>query len=605
MSMHLLRRLHCALVKTTVSTNRRKQRRSHKRALSLEPLESRQMFSVAAEGGVGEPTGIALQDGLFPNITYFGTSDTKINSNKPRMNYGSARTFHIDGNPDSAALFKWDVSATPAGTVVTSAAIELHVTNATKQSYELFALQRAWDELSATWQRYSTDSNWSSSGADGAGDHSADVLGRLGPAGKGVHRINLNEAGVAAVQAWINNADQNFGIILQDYAVSDGVDVSTSEAWNAAQRPKLIINLQDAAPPSTLPNKTEVAWQLNELFSDEFNDGALDELKWDTRYRNWTGRNPGIFDPANVSVVNGYLALDVEMPAAGTLPVGKQYTTSTINTTGGDPGSVQRDILYGFLEIRAQGTDAETTSAFWLHKNAPENWNEIDIAELRHTAPRTMPTNLHVIRENGVEVVPGGSLRFPESVSFAEANIPANQNYYNSFHTYGLDWNPQTIDFYLDGVLVRSVANDHWHQPMNINLTNSMQEWNGLPTAAELDAVSPFLIDYIRVYDATPTSNPNPLANLAPVVNVGPNLTAVRNQPLAISGVASDDGKLAGSALLAVRWNKLSGPGTVTFGDDEAASTTAQFSVVGNYLLRMTVSDGELYGFDELNVTVN
>ena len=43
-----------------------------------------------------------------------------------------------------------------------------------------------------------------------------------------------------------------------------------------------------------------------------------------------------------MSVANGYLNLDVNMPAAGTLPAGAQYTTATVNTTGGDPGSTAR-----------------------------------------------------------------------------------------------------------------------------------------------------------------------------------------------------------------------------------------------------------------------
>jgi K319L-like, PKD domain len=93
--------------------------------------------------------------------------------------------------------------------------------------------------------------------------------------------------------------------------------------------------------------------------------------------------------------------------------------------------------------------------------------------------------------------------------------------------------------------------------------------------------------------------------NLPPVVNAGPNLTAVRNQPISISAAVNDDGQPGGSALLTMLWSKVSGPGTVTFGNDLAVSTTAAFSAAGNYVLKLSVSDGVLTGFDELSVTVS
>jgi hypothetical protein len=42
----------------------------------------------------------------------------------------------------------------------------------------------------------------------------------------------------------------------------------------------------------------------------------------------------------------------------------------------------------------------------------------------------------------------------------------------------------------------------------------------------------------------------------------------------------------------------------VTFGNAAAAATSAAFSVAGDYLLRLTVSDGVLTGTDDVNVTV-
>ncbi len=52
------------------------------------------------------------------------------------------------------------------------------------------------------------------------------------------------------------------------------------------------------------------------------------------------------------------------------------------------------------------------------------------------------------------------------------------------------------------------------------------------------------------------------------------------------------------------RWSKVSGPGTVTFADATAATTTATFSVTGEYVLRVTADNGETTAESTLAVKV-
>jgi len=52
------------------------------------------------------------------------------------------------------------------------------------------------------------------------------------------------------------------------------------------------------------------------------------------------------------------------------------------------------------------------------------------------------------------------------------------------------------------------------------------------------------------------------------------------------------------------RWSKVSGPGTVTFADVNAASTAATFSAVGKYVLQVTADNGETTARSTLTVTV-
>jgi hypothetical protein len=49
----------------------------------------------------------------------------------------------------------------------------------------------------------------------------------------------------------------------------------------------------------------------------------------------------------------------------------------------------------------------------------------------------------------------------------------------------------------------------------------------------------------------------------------------------------------------------VSGPGTVTFGDANALSTSASFSIDGTYVLRLTANDNALSTTDDVTITVN
>jgi hypothetical protein len=49
----------------------------------------------------------------------------------------------------------------------------------------------------------------------------------------------------------------------------------------------------------------------------------------------------------------------------------------------------------------------------------------------------------------------------------------------------------------------------------------------------------------------------------------------------------------------------LSGPGTVTFANASALSTTATFSIAGTYVLRLTASDTALSSTSDVTIVVN
>lgn len=94
----------------------------------------------------------------------------------------------------------------------------------------------------------------------------------------------------------------------------------------------------------------------------------------------------------------------------------------------------------------------------------------------------------------------------------------------------------------------------------------------------------------------------NTQTNQAPVVNAGQDQSITLPSIVNLTGVVTDDG--LPSNQLVVDWSKASGPGTVSFTNPTAASTTASFSAAGVYVLRLTAGDGQLSSFDDVQITV-
>ncbi len=91
--------------------------------------------------------------------------------------------------------------------------------------------------------------------------------------------------------------------------------------------------------------------------------------------------------------------------------------------------------------------------------------------------------------------------------------------------------------------------------------------------------------------------------NRPPVVNAGTDqvvtLPAAANLDATVT-----DADIPTSAL-AVQWTKVSGPGTVAFGNATAVDTTAACSVAGTYVLRITANDGVVSVSDDVTVLAN
>ena len=93
--------------------------------------------------------------------------------------------------------------------------------------------------------------------------------------------------------------------------------------------------------------------------------------------------------------------------------------------------------------------------------------------------------------------------------------------------------------------------------------------------------------------------------NAPPVVEAGSDQTVLDSMSAQLLGTVSDDAIPNLPGGVQSRWSKLSGPGTVTFGDATTLDTTANFSMPGSYLIRLTGNDGALVASDDVAISIN
>lgn len=93
-------------------------------------------------------------------------------------------------------------------------------------------------------------------------------------------------------------------------------------------------------------------------------------------------------------------------------------------------------------------------------------------------------------------------------------------------------------------------------------------------------------------------------AHNAPVVDAGDDQTVTLPANAMLNATVTDDGLPLPTTLTTI-WNKISGPGLVTFSDPTNISTTVSFASSGTYVLQLTVADGASVASDTVILTVN
>ncbi|MFK7904077.1 MAG: LamG-like jellyroll fold domain-containing protein, partial [Chitinophagales bacterium] len=129
---------------------------------------------------------------------------------------------------------------------------------------------------------------------------------------------------------------------------------------------------------------------------------------------------------------------------------------------------------------------------------------------------------------------------------------------------------------------------------------------NNANTTANFSAEGTFLLQ-ISVTDGDYTITDQieiNVANASPIVEAGENQVLILpNNEADLAAMASDPDN--SPSALTHTWSKVSGAGTVTFGDANSLTTAATFSQEGIYVLRLTASDGDETITDDLEVLVD
>lgn len=219
-------------------------------------------------------------------------------------------------------------------------------------------------------------------------------------------------------------------------------------------------------------------WQKIVSLTDEFAGPGLDAEKWHDHNPHWKGREPALFSKKNVAIRQGKLHLTAR---ADSSPEGQiTYTTAAVKS--------KALAHYGYFEIRCRAMKSKASSAFWFYQATDERWTEIDVFEMCGRGPHSgkLHTNAHVFR------TPESDEHRDHQQTLSLADDPAEK-----FHVYGLLWNSEWIEWYVDGKRVRKLKNTAWHQPLHMNFdSETFPDWFGLPDPEELPAT--FTLDYVR-----------------------------------------------------------------------------------------------------------
>lgn len=246
-----------------------------------------------------------------------------------------------------------------------------------------------------------------------------------------------------------------------------------------------------------------------QVFADEFVGDTLNTALWSYNYPWGTTHNgQANMRPSQVTVSNGVLTLTAVAERSIWDPWGFwdnnankyvpfDYTSGTVHTKG------KASWRYGYFEGRFKmPAPVSTWPAFWMLQ---DGWPpELDIFEVEGDRRRTH-YSYHYRNGSGQHAAFGGEYWGP--------NLSAD------WHTYGVEWTPDHLDFYFDGRRVNSFTRpSEIAQMQSMYLLIDLQVGGWAPDPKPADYPAWLQCDWVRVWQigGPPTGTYRVVPALAP-----------------------------------------------------------------------------------------
>lgn len=249
--------------------------------------------------------------------------------------------------------------------------------------------------------------------------------------------------------------------------------------------------------PAVDMSKFDLVW------SDEFDANELDETKWGPHFT-WgtTIRRGGWWNKSFQHVEDGHLFIRTEYHPDGFAGGGPGYYSYAIDT---NHRYLQK---FGYFEVRCLLPKGQGQwAAFWMMNDGVFNVDgsgrdgaELDIFEspyFNKKAPfrNAITTNVHY----------DGYDEGHRMEHVGKFYVPAP---YDTFNTYGLEWNENEYIFYINGIeAARSTFGGVSQEPQYMILSVEVDGKDGLPTPGWSGDIrnnehlpSAFVVDYVRAY---------------------------------------------------------------------------------------------------------
>ncbi len=268
------------------------------------------------------------------------------------------------------------------------------------------------------------------------------------------------------------------------------------------------VNYTDGSSSSLVHPSARSDWEL--VFSDEFDGTTLNLDNWDTKY--YYGSRTNTFNNEEQYYLddafefnNGVMSIvgeKLDTPIEAFEIVDQNLLTSQGKdldfdyTSGMISGYDHNAFTYGYMEISAKVPLGQSLwPAFWMLPSSGEWPPEIDIMEiLNETDPDTnqLETNLYTTLHTPDSSIPGGD--------FYQQSGYSGIDFSTDFHTYGAEWDADSITWFVDGVELFTVDSGITQEPMYLLANLAIGgDWPGA-TNEDTPDYSTFDIDYIRVY---------------------------------------------------------------------------------------------------------